>query len=465
MIWTVGEERAATAALTAATTTLLDGLVEPARPKDRVALLRGLVARGGPSALAYVHARTAFAQPYLPLVGSLAAGLGGDAELFSEGQAALLDALDRWRPRPGLRFVSYAYPVIRCRMVTLLRRRARALVVEAEVSAQDDAVDPERALVEAETLERRMELLGPNLRRLTMLQRRVLRLLYGEQCSQGEAAAALGVSHQAVAATHQRALARLRSGMGVEQAAAPVVSAPVAMTTSRTDMRAAERRRWREHDAWFTPGDVAEQVLRGVADLGVAPATILDLGAGAGVWGQRAAFVWPAARRRAVELRAEERPHLERWYHEVSIGDFRDMAPPAVDLVIGNFAFHLMIEKLRWALERARWALTIVPAGFGAEERAEQLLLTAPPSDALRLSGRIAFLDIAVDGTTRAGTDFQHHEALLWRRDRAPGVGWHTHLLPPLPASSRRWLVRPGEELTPRPLSVHFHPRLRGRHG
>lgn len=208
---------------------------------------------------------------------------------------------------------------------------------------------------------------------------------------------------------------------------------------------------WLLHDAWFTPGDVAEQVLRGIAALGVQATSIIDLGSGAGVWLQRAAFVFPQARRIAVEIRHEERPHLERWADEIHVGDFRDLDLPPVDLVVGNFAFKWMEAKLRWSLARARHVVSIAPASVGTEEGMEDLLRRRPPTDSLRLAGRIAFM--------YGVSDFQHHEALLWG---PPGEhqAWTTHPMPLLPPGSRRWIVRPGEELTPRPLAPMFWPRL-----
>jgi hypothetical protein len=214
---------------------------------------------------------------------------------------------------------------------------------------------------------------------------------------------------------------------------------------------AAQRQRWLEFDAWFTPGDVAEQVLRGVDQLGIRPASVLDVGAGAGIWLQRAAFVWPDAERIGVEIRPEEEPHLRRWCHEVRIGDFRRVSVPRVDLIVGNFAFKALCPKIQWSLRRARWIVTLVPAGFGASEGAEQLLQHRPPGDALRLAGRIAFFEGA--------TDFQHHEALIWDTEAQP-TSWTTHPLPLLPPASRRWIVRPGEESHPRPLAPIFYPRL-----
>lgn len=216
------------------------------------------------------------------------------------------------------------------------------------------------------------------------------------------------------------------------------------------------------YDLYRTHGDAAEQVLRGAAQLMPSQSQrrvrIADIGAGSGPWGQRARFVFPGAHLTALEIRAEERPHLKRWYDDVQIGDFRAASvEEPFDLVMGNAPFFSLLEAITWGLRHVRfggWICLLGPAGFGAEEGAEQLLLTMPPRHSLRLPGRLAF--------TLDGSDFQHHEALLWQRGGPVAVSpsWQTHLLPPLPPSSRRWLVVPGRERHPRPLPREFWPAL-----
>lgn len=218
----------------------------------------------------------------------------------------------------------------------------------------------------------------------------------------------------------------------------------------------------KNYDLYRTHGDAAEQVLRGAAQLGMcrdslAP-RLIDIGAGSGPWGQRARFVWPSSHLTALEIRDEERPYLERWYDDVRIGDFRraDIVELA-DAVIGNAPFYSLVEAITWGLRHVRiggWICLLGPAGFGADEEAEELLLTTPPRDSLRLAGRLSF--------TPDGSDFQHHEALMWQRLPASwrSPSWQTHLLPPLPASSRRWLVEPGRERSPRALPREFWPSI-----
>lgn len=219
----------------------------------------------------------------------------------------------------------------------------------------------------------------------------------------------------------------------------------------------------KDYDLYRTHGDAAEQVLRGAAQLGVCAGPkrqrVIDIGAGSGPWGQRAKFVWDGVHTTALEIRGEERPYLERWYDDVRIGDFRraDIVEP-VDAVIGNTPFFALVDAITWGLRHVKiggWVCLLGPAGFGADEEAEELLLTTPPRFSLRLAGRLSF--------TADGSDFQHHEALMWQRlpssERAPS--WRTFLLPPLPKSSRRWLVEPGRERNPRPLPRAFWPSIK----
>ena len=220
--------------------------------------------------------------------------------------------------------------------------------------------------------------------------------------------------------------------------------------------------RWLAHDAYFSPGAVAEQHLRGLAILGVDPDVIVDAGSGAGAYLQRAAIVWPRALRVAVEIREEEAEHLRRWAHVVVVDSF-DGARTAEalgklkrrrQLVVGNFPFSLAVPMIRWGRARGGVVSTLLPAGFGDHESAEEVLCDDPPTHALRpTGGRIGFLG--------DGKDFQHHEALTWLAGPArPWGGWRTLPLPPLPAHLRRWTVRPGTERTFAPLPPAFYPQF-----
>lgn len=214
-------------------------------------------------------------------------------------------------------------------------------------------------------------------------------------------------------------------------------------------------------DLYRTHGDVAEQVLRGAQQLGMDGDEFVDVGAGSGPWGQRLGFVLPHARRTAIEIRAEERPYLDRWYEDVRIADFRTVSfPNKVDAVIGNPPFFSLTQAIYWAhrqVRRGGWIVYLVPAGYGASADAEELLRSLPPLYSLRIMGRLSFLT--------DGADFQHHEAFIWRTGAPIQPSWGTYPLPPLAGSSRGWVIPPGRERRPRPLPIEFWPQIGGHHG
>jgi hypothetical protein len=88
------------------------------------------------------------------------------------------------------------------------------------------------------------------------------------------------------------------------------------------DAGAPDFERLQEHEAWFTPAPVVWQGLAWVQQnlLGSGVSRFLDPSAGAGVFGQEAARLWPDSDRYAIEIREEERRHLKRHHHWVAIG-------------------------------------------------------------------------------------------------------------------------------------------------
>lgn len=90
------------------------------------------------------------------------------------------------------------------------------------------------------------------------------------------------------------------------------------------------------NDEYITPVPLAKAVVE-VISLGFEPATILDPGAGTGVWGLAAREKWPNATIWGVELKKSERP--EEYDYWVDREDFLVWSPPSYvkfDLVIGN---------------------------------------------------------------------------------------------------------------------------------
>ena len=97
-------------------------------------------------------------------------------------------------------------------------------------------------------------------------------------------------------------------------------------------------------DVDYTPRAIPRQVYEVLApELGVVR-RILCPAAGAGVWAMVAREFWPDAHITAVEIREEERDHLNRWCDGVNIGDTRDLAKymePGYDIIADNPPFSL----------------------------------------------------------------------------------------------------------------------------
>ncbi|WP_054565958.1 bifunctional 2-polyprenyl-6-hydroxyphenol methylase/3-demethylubiquinol 3-O-methyltransferase UbiG [Frankia sp. R43] len=111
----------------------------------------------------------------------------------------------------------------------------------------------------------------------------------------------------------------------------------------------------------------------------LAPASVLDIGAGAGGYARICRQACPAARLTAVEI---WEPYVARFglaslYDEVLVGDARTLALPAVDVVIlGDVLEHMIAAEAVELWARARAAsrlgvlasLPVVPYPQGAVE-------------------------------------------------------------------------------------------------
>lgn len=233
-MWTRDEENKAAQQLLGAANVLFGGC-EPDAPKARREQLRRLMVVDSAAAQVYSAVRERFLQEYAGSVRAVAAALVPEtssvfADLVSHGNEALVDAVDSWRPRQHVRFFSFAYVVIRLRMLQRLRSAARlgqqlvphsfvrggldpsAWASELRLQGAPQLQEPsfEESLVAAETAQARLEWLTRALRRLSSRQRIVVDLLYRQLRTPEEAAEALGVSHQAISALRARALRTLR---------------------------------------------------------------------------------------------------------------------------------------------------------------------------------------------------------------------------------------------------------------
>lgn len=199
---------------------------------------------------------------------------------------------------------------------------------------------------------------------------------------------------------------------------------------------------WDLYEAFFTPLPVVLQGLRSLASVS-APRVVLDLGAGAGAFGQAARAVWPGATLIAVEARASERVHLRRHYDDVLIADALTCRLPPADMVVSNPPF----TRARALAERAFDVVTpgglvpfLVRQTWGDAEEIEDLLRLRPPSAELTIAGRVSMGEAAQ--TTK---DHFGYQWFVWPATARPaGSWWPRQPLPRLDRTSLGWTARPG---------------------
>lgn len=232
------------------------------------------------------------------------------------------------------------------------------------------------------------------------------------------------------------------------------------------------RREQDELDRWevyLTPGPVAEQGLLAARELlGAQPDVLVDVGAGPGVFGQRAALVFPAARRLGLEVRDE--PRSARHYHDFARVDFREptvrrlLQKTRPGLLISNPPFTGILDVLQLGHEVVRpggLVVLLARSTFGGSEADEAELRRRPPVLELAVPGRLRLRRGISPRTGRPyGTDRVGHVFLFWRvgSDR-PGALWARGLLPALPSASLGWTERPGDEAYVQALAPEFWPR------
>ncbi|MCY0994682.1 methyltransferase [Nannocystis sp. ILAH1] len=209
------------------------------------------------------------------------------------------------------------------------------------------------------------------------------------------------------------------------------------------------------------------------ARLRLRPRRILDLGAGAGVWGQRARLVFPEAEIMGVEIRRSER-RAARHYDQMIWGDY--LAPRTLraigdfrpDLVVSNPPFtlarHTLLAGLDAVTRQAGLVLLLLRSTFGDSEEDDQQLRRCPAVESWDIPGRLHLRSGVNEAGDALSGDYVRHMFYLagpWRYGAAPT--WPRHMLPPLPSAWLRWTVRPGDEEKVAPLPSEFWPR--GDHG
>ena len=206
----------------------------------------------------------------------------------------------------------------------------------------------------------------------------------------------------------------------------------------RRSTRAPE---WDAYEAYFTPLPVVLQGLRSLATI-VQPEVVMDLGAGAGPFGQVSAALWPEAELVAVEARASEAVHLNRHYDRVIIEDATQCRLPSADLIVSNPPFSLARKLAERALAVVRpggLVAFLVRQTWGDADEVEELLRFWPPAAELTISGRVS---MAAAG--EATKDHFGYQWLVWRGPRPAGSAWPRLLLPRLDKQSLGWTARPG---------------------
>ena len=247
--------------------------------------------------------------------------------------------------------------------------------------------------------------------------------------------------------------------------------------------------RLRAHEADFTPLGVIRQFFAALDEQAMGDfhldrvRTFLDLTAGAGAYGLVAREALPNVEQLvAIEAREEERPHLERHFTEVHVGDtlaimqrFADEGR-RFDLIATNPPFSLITRIVPLAYEllqprvRSRepsdrlqdghLALLCRTQAFQAAEHYDFMREWCPFAQ-LRVGGRVKFrTGLNPKNGKPYGADSCDYSHLVWDRwglewlhqqlehddEAANTPRWETHQLPPLPAEDRAWTIRPGTE-------------------
>lgn len=170
----------------------------------------------------------------------------------------------------------------------------------------------------------------------------------------------------------------------------------------------------REQDHYPTPPWLAEKALQLIRE---PPATILDPGAGNGVWGRAARRRWPDAYIQAIEIRPmpiESTLGYDSCLCNDYLEDSREPQPEPADLICGNPPYRLIEPFIRRSLEllnRHGEILFLARLAFLAgQKRRDGLFREHPPRTVAVCSKRPGFN--AGNNRTNA-TDFA---VLLWQK-------------------------------------------------
>jgi hypothetical protein len=244
-------------------------------------------------------------------------------------------------------------------------------------------------------------------------------------------------------------------------------AARAASEAKRLAAELEQRRRWAQHDADFTPPDVARLGAWAVRKYLVPrPRLILGPCAGAGVWLAAAREFFPGAQLRAMDIREEERPHLEHHAGagNVEIGDFTRWTPAPSErpnMIIDNLPFKFALEFLQAGIEVLAddgVAVWFVRLTLGDRDAVNDWLERHPYKARFEYVDRFKFrVGVNPETGQKWGVDTCGYKLLAFHKSEKPDT-YLGKRLPSLPPASRRWRrtldgrdVRPGTEYLHRP--------------
>lgn len=235
------------------------------------------------------------------------------------------------------------------------------------------------------------------------------------------------------------------------------------------DGHAAVLERERGYELDRTPGPVCNQGLvwgvHQIVGWGCkVPRTMLDIGAGSGVFGQQLVLVHREHAERfdegrlqcaAIEPRLEETPHLRRLYEHLYLCTFGKWMTEPSDLrphlprlwVASNPAFSIFPDIVRACAPVCTATLLYGSIAWGCSEAGAELFEEHRPVACGRVIGRVHHRGPGHNPKTGEpwGADQRDNCWWLWMRDHRPDH-WMTYNLPLLPSEQRRWTIPPGQE-------------------
>jgi len=166
-----------------------------------------------------VENRAILIERYQPLVYHILGQLpsippGERVDLISEGTLALIESVDAYDAKRGVKFLTFAYLRVKGRMLDYLRRRRVFLPLPeaAEFSSYIRLIGFSERRPAEEQL-RSLRLAEQLLLLLTPAEERILRLIYQEGLTQEEVSRVLDCTRANVSILHKRALNRMRKAI------------------------------------------------------------------------------------------------------------------------------------------------------------------------------------------------------------------------------------------------------------